>query len=164
MNDAVSPSLGEIISEYVPGEEVVAAEMFQKSGTWAVTAGGGFLSKLFGRGGEEGPKGPEKFNALILTRERLHLIGVKSKSGRWVVTEPVGSWDVDDLVSSARQEHTHMPRTGREPIRTVETIQLSIDIKSENRNLALEGTLWGEESKAQETTDALLAATGGQWS
>jgi hypothetical protein len=144
-------------------DDVVIAQMFQADGMWTGEAGGGLFSKLLGRGRTE-PGQPHKFNLLALTPDRLHLLATRPKSGRWVVTEPIGDWALSDLEVEAHSKtetwttHHHIPG----PIdmrRSADTIKVAIEIRPEGRTLKLEGTVWDGDQLTQETVGALLDAT-----
>ncbi len=147
---------------------VVIAQMLQADGTWTGEAGGGFLSKLFGKKKDPGaPAEPAKFNLLALTADRLHLLACKPKNGRWVVTDPIGSWPLEDLAVTAHSKtetwRTHHHIAGPIDMRaSADTIKVAIAIRSEQRTLKLEGTVWDGDRLTQETVGALLAATGGK--
>ena len=169
MDQATGKALSDIrdaLQGHVDG--VVAAQMFQADGTWTGEAGGGLLGRLFGGGkDDDGPPGPQKFNLVALTADRVHVLGAKPKSGRWKVTEPVGDWAVSDLDVHAHSKretwrtHEHMegPTDG---LRSADTIKVGLHIRPEGRTLKLEGTVWDGDRLTQETVDALLAATGGK--
>ncbi|HEX8770384.1 MAG TPA: hypothetical protein VF711_06430, partial [Acidimicrobiales bacterium] len=89
----------------------------------------------------------------------------KSKSGRWVVTQPVGSWALQDVEISAHSENetwrTHHHIAGPyDMTRSVDTIKVTIEIRSEARTLKLEGTVWEGDRLTEVTVDALLVAAG----
>ncbi len=115
---------------------VVMAQMFQADGTWTGTAGGGFFSKLFGKTPEPGaPRDPERFNIVAVTSDRMHLLACKSKNGRWHVTEPLGSWPLDDLDVNAHTKTeswtTHHHIEGPIDLRnSADMIKVAIDIRS----------------------------------
>src|SRR3712207_5762847 len=167
--DEATTQAREVVVDCLRGhvDDVVVAQMFQADGTWTGEAGGGFLGRLFGRKKDPGaPAEPQKFNLLALTRDRIHLLGTKPKSGRWVVTEPIGSWPLDDVEVRAHSKReswrTHEHIEGPFDMRQSQnTIKVAIDIRSEDRTLKLEGTVWDGDRLTQETVHALLAATGG---
>jgi hypothetical protein len=169
MDEATGQALDAVVDAlrgHVDGE-VVAAQMFQADGTWTGEASGGFFGKLFGKTPAAEPGEPHKFNLLALTEDRLHLFGCKPKSGRWVVTEPIGSWPLGEIDVRAHSKtetwttHHHIPG----PIdmsRSADTIKVAIGLRSEGRTLKLEGTVWEGDRLTQETVGALLTATGGR--
>ncbi len=169
MDEATSRALSDIreaLRGHVDG--VVAGQMLQADGTWTGEAGGGLIGKLFGGKKDTGPPGPQKFNLVALTADRVHVLGAKPKSGRWKVTEPVGDWALSDVNVRAHSKretwrtHEHLDGAPDHLLRSADTIKVALEIRPEGRTLKFEGTVWDGDRLTQATVDALLHATGGK--